>query len=118
MSGPLSGIKVIDVSAVISGPFCCQMLADLGAEVIKVEPRQIGDLTRIGAFRVGNISAMYAAANRGKPSVALDLSSAAGIDVFKRLAADADVRRAELPTRCRRADGDRPRRPARAERPR
>jgi crotonobetainyl-CoA:carnitine CoA-transferase CaiB-like acyl-CoA transferase len=91
MPGPLAGIKVIDVSAVISGPMCCQILADQGAEVIKVEPRQIGDLTRIGAFRVGNISAMYAAANRGKASVALDLSQPAGVEAFKRLAADADV---------------------------
>lgn len=91
MPGPLEGIKVIDVSAVISGPWCCQILADQGAEVIKVEPRQIGDITRIGAFRVGTVSAMYASANRGKPSVALDLSTAEGIAVFKKLAADADV---------------------------
>jgi crotonobetainyl-CoA:carnitine CoA-transferase CaiB-like acyl-CoA transferase len=91
MPGPLSGIKVIDVSAVISGPMCCQILADEGAEVIKVEPRQIGDLTRIGAFRVGDVSAMYASANRGKQSVALDLSQPAGVEVFKRLVADADV---------------------------
>jgi crotonobetainyl-CoA:carnitine CoA-transferase CaiB-like acyl-CoA transferase len=91
MPGPLAGIKVIDVSAVISGPLCCQFLADQGAEVIKVEPRQIGDLTRIGAFRVGTISAMYAAANRGKSSVAIDLSQPAGVEVFKTLAAQADV---------------------------
>jgi crotonobetainyl-CoA:carnitine CoA-transferase CaiB-like acyl-CoA transferase len=91
MPGPLEGIKVIDVSAVISGPWCCQVLADQGAEVIKVEPRQIGDLTRIGAFRVGTVSAMYASANRGKSSVALDLSRPEGVAVFRRLAADADV---------------------------
>jgi crotonobetainyl-CoA:carnitine CoA-transferase CaiB-like acyl-CoA transferase len=91
MPGPLAGIKVVDVSAVISGPMCCQILADQGAEVLKVEPRQIGDLTRIGAFRVGNISAMYAAVNRGKKSVALDLSKPAGVGVLKRLVADADV---------------------------
>ncbi|MEY4373268.1 MAG: hypothetical protein RL219_2037 [Actinomycetota bacterium] len=91
MAGPLSGIKVIDVSAVISGPMCCQILADQGAEVIKVEPRGIGDLTRIGAFRVGTVSAMFAAANRGKQSIALDLSKPAGVDVFRELAADADV---------------------------
>jgi crotonobetainyl-CoA:carnitine CoA-transferase CaiB-like acyl-CoA transferase len=59
--------------------------------VLKVEPRQIGDVTRIGAFRVGNISAMYAAVNRGKKSVALDLSKPAGVGVLKRLVADADV---------------------------
>ena len=91
MAGPLAGIKVIDISAIISGPMCCQILADQGAEVIKVEPHGVGDLTRIGGFRVGDISPMYAAANRGKPSVRLDLGQAAGIDVFKRLVADADV---------------------------
>ena len=91
MPGPLDGIKVIDVSAVISGPMCCQILADQGAEVIKVEPQGIGDMTRIGGYRVGTISAMYGAANRGKKSVALDLSQSAGVEAFKTLAATADV---------------------------
>jgi crotonobetainyl-CoA:carnitine CoA-transferase CaiB-like acyl-CoA transferase len=91
MPGPLDGIRVLDLSAIISGPFCCQILADQGAEVIKIEPRQIGDLTRIGGFRVGTISAMYATANRGKRSVALDLSKPAGVDVVKQLAKTADV---------------------------
>jgi crotonobetainyl-CoA:carnitine CoA-transferase CaiB-like acyl-CoA transferase len=91
MAGPLAGIKVIDISAVISGPMCCQILADQGAEVIKVEPHGIGDITRIGGFRVGSISAMYAAANRGKRSVALDVSQPAGIEAFKALVKDADV---------------------------
>lgn len=91
MPGPLQGIKVIDISAVISGPFACQILADQGAEVIKVEPRGIGDLTRIGGFRKGTISALYANANRSKQSVALDLGQPAGIEVLKRLVADADV---------------------------
>ena len=62
MSGPLSGIKVIDISAVISGPMACQVLGDQGADVIKVEPIGMGDITRIGGFRVGDISAMYASA--------------------------------------------------------
>ena len=60
MSGPLDGIKVIDMSAVISGPMACQVLCDQGAEVVKVEPLGMGDITRIGGFRVGDISAMYA----------------------------------------------------------
>lgn len=91
MAGPLDGIKVIDISAVISGPMACQVLADQGAEVVKVEPLQIGDLTRIGGFRVGDISAMYASANRGKASVALDLGQEPGVEAFKKLCADADV---------------------------
>ncbi len=91
MPGPLDGVKVIDLSAVISGPMACQVLADHGADVLKVEPHQIGDLTRIGGFRVDDVSAMFATVNRGKRSVALDLSSEAGVGVLKRLAADADV---------------------------
>jgi crotonobetainyl-CoA:carnitine CoA-transferase CaiB-like acyl-CoA transferase len=91
MAGPLQGIKVLDLSAVISGPFACQILADQGAEVIKIEPHGIGDLTRIGGFRVGTVSAMYSTANRGKPSVALDMSKPEGVAVLKKLAADADV---------------------------
>jgi crotonobetainyl-CoA:carnitine CoA-transferase CaiB-like acyl-CoA transferase len=91
MAGPLAGIKVIDISAIISGPMCCQILADQGAEVIKVEPHGVGDLTRIGGYRVGTISAMYAAANRGKKSVQLDLSQPAGVAAFKALIRNADV---------------------------
>ena len=91
MSGPLEGIKVIDISAVISGPMACQVLCDQGAEVIKVEPLGMGDITRIGGFRVGDISAMYASANRGKRSIALDLSRNEGIEVLKELVKTADV---------------------------
>ncbi len=91
MAGPLEGIKVLDLSAVISGPFCCQILADQGAEVIKVEPHGVGDLTRIGAYRMGTISAMYSTANRGKKSVALDLGHPDGVAALKKLVAEADV---------------------------
>ena len=91
MSGPLDGIKVIDMSAVISGPMACQVLCDQGAEVVKVEPLGIGDITRIGGFRVGDISAMYASANRGKRSIALDLSQDDGIAVLKEMVKTADV---------------------------
>tara|TARA_B100000953_G_scaffold290648_2_gene276043 strand:+ start:517 stop:1716 length:1200 start_codon:yes stop_codon:yes gene_type:complete len=91
MAGPLEGIKVIDMSAVISGPMACQVLADLGADVIKIEPLGIGDITRIGGFRVGDISAMYASVNRGKRSVALDLSQEEGVSILKKIAASADV---------------------------
>lgn len=91
MAGPLSGVKVIDLSAIISGPFCCQILADQGAEVIKVEPHGVGDLTRTGGFRVGTISAMFGAVNRGKPSVRIDVSRPEGVEIVKKLVADADV---------------------------
>jgi crotonobetainyl-CoA:carnitine CoA-transferase CaiB-like acyl-CoA transferase len=91
MAGPLDGIKVIDMSAVISGPMACQVLADQGADVIKIEPLGIGDITRIGGFRVGDISAMFATVNRGKRSVALDLSQEEGVSILKKMAATADV---------------------------
>ena len=91
MSGPLEGIKVIDISAVISGPMACQILGDQGADVIKIEPIGMGDITRIGGFRVGDISAMYASSNRGKRSIALDLSKEEGVDVLKKMVETADV---------------------------
>ncbi|MCH1512573.1 MAG: CaiB/BaiF CoA-transferase family protein [Acidimicrobiales bacterium] len=91
MAGPLDGIKVIDMSAVISGPMACQVLADQGADVIKIEPLGIGDITRIGGFRVGDISAMFATVNRGKRSVALDLSQEEGVSILKKMVETADV---------------------------
>ena len=75
----------------ISGPFATQIMADQGADVIKVEPPGIGDLVRpMGTSRNG-LSAIYAAANRNKRSVVLDLSQAAGLRVFEKLIATADV---------------------------
>lgn len=91
MAGPLSGIKVIDLSSVISGPLAAQVLADQGAEVIKVEPTVVGDITRIGGYRKGSVSAMYATANRGKRSLALNLAEQEGVDIFLTLCRDADV---------------------------
>ena len=91
MTGPLDGYTVIDISAVVSGPMCAQVLGDQGADVIKIEPLGIGDITRQGGYRVDDISAMFLSCNRGKKSVALDLSQEAGIDAVKRLAATADV---------------------------
>ena len=91
MGGPLEGITVLDLSAVVSGPMACQVMADQGAEVIKVEPPGIGDITRIGGFRKGTVSAMYASCNRGKRSLVLDLQETAGVEVLLELCRDADV---------------------------
>ena len=90
MSGPLEGIRVVDMSAVVSGPWCAQILADQGADVIKVEP-PTGDITRHGGWGSDDVSAMFLSCNRGKRSVALDLSQDAGIDAVKRIVATADV---------------------------
>ena len=88
MSGPLTGFKVLDMSRVLAGPAATVLLADQGAEVIKVEPLK-GDVVR--AMGGGGVTPGFVTANRGKRSIALDLKSPAGISVVKRLAADADV---------------------------
>ena len=94
--GPLQGLRVLDASRVLAGPTLAQGLADLGADVIKVEDPQGGDPTRgWGPPFVGRagqrVSAYFVAANRGKRSIALDLKSKAGREVFLRLAEDSDV---------------------------
>lgn len=88
MSGPLSGFKVLDMSRVLAGPAATVLLADQGADVIKVEPLR-GDVVR--AMGGGGVTPGFVTVNRGKRSIALDLKSAAGIDVVKRLARDTDV---------------------------
>jgi crotonobetainyl-CoA:carnitine CoA-transferase CaiB-like acyl-CoA transferase len=89
--GPLAGIRVVDFSGVVSGPLCAQIMGDLGADIVKVEPR-FGDTSRrLGPpFRAGQ-SATYLQFNRNKRSLALDLKSEAGVEVARRLARDADV---------------------------
>src|SRR5499427_2499412 len=90
-SGPLSGITIIDLSRILAGPYCTLLLAELGARVIKVEPPQQGDDARqYGPFRNGK-SSYFASVNRGKESIALDLKSAAGRNIFDRLLDKADA---------------------------
>ena len=91
MPGPLDGIKVVDASAVISGPLCTMMLADQGADVVKIEPHGLGDTTRLPLFARGGLAAFYANANRNKRAITLDLSQAEGREVAHKLVADADV---------------------------
>jgi formyl-CoA transferase len=92
MPGALEGLKVVDLSRVLGGPYCAQMLADHGAEVVKVEPPQ-GDETRLWGppFDGDGISAYFAGINRNKRAIALDLSKPAGREVLLKLLADADV---------------------------
>lgn len=91
-AGPLSGVTVLDASRVLSGPFCTMQLADLGAEVIKVERPDGGDQTRGWTPPdYGDESAYYLSINRNKRSVTLNLASEEGREVFRTLAADADV---------------------------
>jgi formyl-CoA transferase/CoA:oxalate CoA-transferase len=94
--GPLAGVRVIDASRVLAGPYLAMLLGDLGADVIKIEKPDGGDQTRAwGPPWVGEgerrVSAYYVSANRNKRSVALDLKSPAGRDVFERLLGTADI---------------------------
>lgn len=87
---PLDGVRVLDMSRVLSGPHCGRILADLGADVIKVEPPD-GDLTRFSTPRRHSMSTYYSQQNAGKRNVSLDLSTAAGADVFREMVDVADV---------------------------
>ena len=89
-NGALSGIKVIDLTRVLSGPFCTMLLADMGAEVIKIEPPK-GDNVRNQGDMVDGYSSYFAQFNRNKKSVILDLYKEADKDILKLLLSDADV---------------------------
>ena len=91
MGGPLTGIKVLDVSRILSGPFCTMLLADLGAEVIKIERPGRGDVARTMGPQVGGDSAYFMSVNRGKKSVMLDLSHKEGQRLARDLARRVDV---------------------------
>ena len=93
MAGALAGIKVLDLSRVLAGPWAGQLLADLGAEVIKIERPGSGDDTRHWSppSLPDGTAAYYLAANRGKQSLTVDITHPAGQDIIKRLAATADV---------------------------
>ena len=90
MAGPLDGVRVIDLTSMISGPLATMMLADQGADVIKVEPPH-GDHSRRVATRRGGFSASFLNNNRNKRSVVLDLKKPQGLAALKKLVADADV---------------------------
>ena len=89
-NGALSGIKVIDLTRVLSGPFCTMLLADMGAEVIKIEPPK-GDNVRNQGDMVDGYSSYFAQFNRNKKSVILDLYVETEKDILKSLLSDADV---------------------------
>jgi len=89
--GPLAGIRILDLSRVVSGPMAAVILADQGADVIKVEPPGWGDGIRfLGASRNG-LSAIFALINRNKRSIAINLKHPEGADIVRKLAVKADV---------------------------
>src|ERR1700746_4189768 len=98
MSGPLAGLRVLELARILAGPGAGQILADLGADVVKVERKGPGDDTRgwgppfVAAADGGHLAAAYFhAANRGKRSIALDFESEEGRRIVRKLAARSDV---------------------------
>ena len=91
MAGPLHGYRIVDLTAMVSGPLATMLLADQGADVIKVENPRGGDLTRAAANRQGGFSAAFLNNNRNKRSIVLDLKHTQGREALLRLAAEADV---------------------------
>jgi len=91
MVGPLDGIRILDLTWVLSGPFSTMVLSDLGAEVIKVERPEIGDIARGNGPHVNGLSTYFLSLNRGKKSITLNLSSEQGKDMFLKLTKHVDV---------------------------
>ena len=91
MPGPLEGIKVLDLTRVLAGPYATMILSDLGADVIKIEQPEIGDESRnFGPFKNG-FSLYFMSVNRGKRSITLDLKTDRGKDIFKQLVKQSDI---------------------------
>src|ERR1700692_3572781 len=93
MPGPLNGVRVLDLTGVVSGPFATMFLADQGADVLKIEPIG-GDITRHSRATIdkgGEFSALFISSNRGKRSLSIDVKSTVGREVLAKLVAQADV---------------------------
>ncbi|MFC1909979.1 CaiB/BaiF CoA transferase family protein [Chloroflexota bacterium] len=91
MSGPLKGMKILDLTQVLFGPFATMLMSDMGAEVIKIERAGVGDIARGNGPVVRGQSTYFLSLNRGKKSITLDLNNEQGREVFLRLTEHADV---------------------------
>ena len=91
MALPLEGVKVLDLTTVMAGPYCCMVLGDMGAEVIKVENFPEGDGSRRFEPKINDESYCFAVLNRNKKSIALDMKDPKGLEIFMKLAARADI---------------------------
>ncbi|HIF92778.1 MAG TPA: CoA transferase [Myxococcales bacterium] len=101
MSGPFDGIKILDLSQVVSGPLATMLMADQGAEVTKIEPiHGSGDVTRLPSFAKGGLSAFYMNNNRGKRAISLDLTQEEGRKIALELAARIRSGRSEAADRA------------------
>ena len=90
-SGPLEGVRVLDMSIALTGPYVAALFADQGADVVKVERPGIGDIARWVGVSVNGMSSLYLVCNRGKRSIAVDVQQPAGAEIVQELAARADV---------------------------
>src|SRR5690348_18289310 len=91
MAGPLAGVRVVELGGLIAGPFCGHLLADYGAEVIKIEQPGEGDLMRQWGGRYKGLGLYWPILARNKQAITLNLRLSEGQDLFRRLAARADV---------------------------
>ena len=91
MPGPLDGVKILDVSAVVSGPLATMILADQGAQVVKIEPTGTGEVMRQRLNFRNGMSSFFANCNRGKRSLAVDLKQERGVEVVRQIAERSDV---------------------------
>ncbi len=91
MAGPLDGIRVLDLTQVLFGPFATMMLSDMGAEVIKIERPVVGDIARGNGPVVRGVSTYFLSLNRGKKSVTMNLANEQGREVFLRLVKEVDI---------------------------
>src|SRR2546426_7775129 len=91
MPGALDGVTVLDFTRLLPGPFCTQLLCNLGADVIKVEDPQLGDYMRSVPPIIHDVSYPFAMVNRGKRSLAVDLKTAEGQEILRKLVGRADV---------------------------
>ncbi|CAM2753062.1 CoA transferase [Mycobacterium intermedium] len=90
-SGPLAGVRVVDLTAMVMGPYCTQIMADMGADVIKIEPPQGDDTRYVSTGPVPGMSGVFVNVNRGKRGITLDLKSEAGQTAMRALIERADV---------------------------
>src|SRR3954471_569531 len=91
MSGPMAGVRVLDCSIALTGPYATALLADQGANVIKVERPGIGDIARFVGVMVNGMSSLYLVCNRGKRGIVVDFHQPDGVDIVRTLAAQSDV---------------------------
>ncbi|MGI9603857.1 MAG: CaiB/BaiF CoA transferase family protein [Acidimicrobiales bacterium] len=90
-TGPMDGVRVLDISIALTGPYAAALLADQGADVVKVERPGIGDIARFVGVAVNGMSSLYLVCNRGKRSIAVDMQTPEGLAIVADLAAEADV---------------------------